>query len=314
MSSRSITRLLAIASLTFTGAAVVGLPAQSGGTAEQLYWVGRDGQVGKAIGQPQSLITGPVLSADGTRVLVRARDKDGETDDIYVHAVGSASKTRVTNDPAHERHPDWAPRGDRVVFYSYRNGLADLYIRAADGSGRDEPLVTAESTHEYGPSWSPDGSLIAYHAHDPKTDRRELMYVTLDGTHKSTLYLPGAPGIAMPRISPDGRHIAYVSNESGRWEVYVRAFPKGTESWKVSTAGGMWPKWSGRSDELFYFDGSTLMAVSVQRQPFKAAAPRALFTAAKVGLAGTLTDAFNPMFDVTADGQRFVIVRAAGTK
>jgi dipeptidyl aminopeptidase/acylaminoacyl peptidase len=153
MGSRSATLLLATAALAFTVAAARLQPQSPAATIQQMFWVDRNGQVGQAIGQPQSLITGPVLSSDGGRVLVRARDKDGETDDIWIHAVATASKTRVTTDPAHDRHPDWSPSGDRVVFYSYRNGLADLYLRAADGSGRDEPLVTAASTHEYGPSW-----------------------------------------------------------------------------------------------------------------------------------------------------------------
>jgi eukaryotic-like serine/threonine-protein kinase len=311
MTSRLATLLVSTAALASSPAAARLHTQSPAATAQQMFWVDRTGQVGKAIGRPQSLITGPVLSADGGRVLVRARDKDGETDDIWIHTVATGAKTRVTTDPAHDRHPDWSPGGDRVVFYSYRSGLADLFIRAADGSGRDEPLVTDASTHEYGPSWSPDGNIVAYHAHDPKNDRRELLYVTLSGARKSISFLPGAPGIAMPRISPDGRRIAYISNESGRWEVYVRAFPAGTDSRRISTGGGMWPKWSRHTDELFYFDGTTLMVVPVPQRPSTVSVPRAVFTAAQVGLAGNASDAFNPLFDVDSDGQRFVIVRAS---
>jgi Tol biopolymer transport system component len=277
---------------------------------QQMFWVERDGRVGPSIGQPQSLITGPVISADGTRVLVRARDRDGEMDDIWIQSIATPAKTRVTTDPAHERHPDFSPRADRVVFYSYRNGLADLYIRNADGSGRDEPLAMDPNVHEYGPSWSPDGNTIVYHAHDPKTDKRELMFMTLGGQRRATLFLPGSPGIAMPRISPDGRHLAYISNESGKWDVYVRAFPGGRESVKVSTDGGMWPKWCAKTNELFFFDGANVMSAGIQQQnPFKVSAPRKVFAATDVGLSGNLTDAFNPLFDVSADGRRFVIVR-----
>ena len=202
----------------------------------------------------------------------------------------------MTTDPAHDRHPDWSPDGDRVVFYSYRNGLADLYIRAADGSGRDEPLVTAASTLR---DWSELVSRREHHRlpRSRSEDRSARALVRhAQRRAENTSFLPGAPGIAMPRISPDGRRIAYVSNESGRWEVYVRAFPAGTESWKISTGGGMWPKWSRHTDELFYFDGANHDGCDRPAAPSTASVPRPVFTAAQVGLAGSASDAFNPLF------------------
>lgn len=310
MVSRSTTLQLVCGALLLTSGAQHLLSQTPRAAAQQLFWVDRSGKVGQAIGQPQAFSTGPVLTADVSRVLVRSRDKDGEKDDIWIQGVTTSTKTRVTSDPADDRHPDWSPKADRVVFYSYRNGLADLFIKAGNGTGPDEPLTADKTTHEYGPSWSPDGSVIMFHAHEPKSDRRELQYITMSD-RKIKTFLPGAPGIGMPRFSPDGKHVAYVSNESGKWEVYVRAFPDGKESVKVSTGSGMWPKWSAKSNELFYFDGTAVMAVTVQYMPFKASAPRKLFTAAEVGLTGSMSDAFNPLFDVTADGQRFVIVRTA---
>lgn len=282
--------------------------APSPAVLQQLFWIDRAGNVGSAIGEPQALITNPALSPDGSRIVVRAQDREGDRDDIWVHRVDVPRKTRVTEDPADDKMPTWSPTGDRVAFYSYRNGLADLYVRMADGSGQDEGLVTTEETHEYGPSWSPDGKTVVYHVHDPETDRRELKYVTV-GDGEVRPFLPGAASIAMPEFSPDGRYVAYVSDESGRFEVYVRAFPDGQESWKISTDGGMWPKWSGGSGELFFFDGTDVATVAVQRDPFRVSAPRKLFAASQVGMESTIWNAFNPLFDVADDGQRFVVVR-----
>lgn len=135
------------------------------------------------------------------------------------------------------------------------------------------------------------------------------MYVRLGQGNRIESFLPGTAGIAMPRFSPDGRSIAYVSDESGRWDVYARAFPSGTESWRISTGGGTWLKWCARTNELFFFNGNAVMAVTVQHNPFKTSGAVQVFTAAQVGLAENTTDVFNPLFDVAADCQRFVVVR-----
>lgn len=290
-----------------SGAEATGAPAQ------QLYWVDRQGVVGAAAGPPQALITSPALSPDGARVVVRARDRPDDRDDIWVHDVADGTKTRVTRHAADDKMPTWSPAGDRIAFYSYRNGLSDLYVRAADGGGEDEPLVLTEGTHEYGPSWSPDGRTVAFHRHDPETDTRALMYVTVGASGQVREFLPGEASIAMPEFAPDGRYLAYVSNESGEFDVYVRAFPDGRESVKVSRDGGMWPKWSGDSSELFFYDGTHIAVVSVRSDPFEVSGPRRLFDVSEVGMESTIWDAFNPLYDVADDGRRFVVVRNAMT-
>lgn len=165
------------------------------------------------------------------------------------------------------------------------------------------------------PNWSRDGHYLAYYVIDPNTTR-DLWYLPLMGERKPVPFLQTPSSEALPRISPDGRSVAYMSNESGQWEVYVKPFPRGEGKWQVSVKGGHHPRWSGRGNELFYLEGNTLMAVPVETQPgFKKGLPRPLFTGEQVGALLDIRATGNPMvwvYDVTADGQRFVVVRPVG--
>jgi hypothetical protein len=119
------------------------------------------------------------------------------------------------------------------------------------------------------------------------------------------------PGIqALARISRDGRFVAYQSDQDGRAEIYVTTFPKSDARWKVSTNGGTWPKWS--NSELFYWEGNQLIAVpyTVEGGAFRPGTPIRLFTGAQVGMGeNNLMSSYNPEYDVTADGTRFVVVQ-----
>ena len=122
-----------------------------------------------------------------------------------------------------------------------------------------------------------------------------------------------------PRLSPDGRYVAYQSNDLGQWEIYVTPFPGGGERVQVSVNGGGHPRWTRQGAELVFVTGDSMMVVSVQTTPsFRADIPRKLFTGAQVGASRSLFDEggllreFNPIYDVTPDGQRFVVVRSVG--
>lgn len=276
---------------------------------QQLAWVDRSGKVSGPIGQPQDLITDTALSPDGSRVAVRGQEQNN--DDIWIHDMARGTKTRITFHPAAERQPGWSPSGDRVVYFSYRNNdLADLFIHAADGSG-EETLLVAGPGHDYAPNWSQDGKYLIYHVHDPATDNRDLWYVPMTGSDRQPrpfLQTPPNAKESLPKFSPDGRYVAYQSNESGRMEVYVRPFPSGDGKWQVSANGGWWPKWSSQGGELFFFEGNILMTVPVKTQStFTMGTPQKLFTAEQAGM-GT-TSGYNPTYDVTADGKRFVVVQ-----
>jgi Tol biopolymer transport system component len=260
------------------------------------------------IGPRMNSILDPAISPDGQKVAVRGRLTQGETDHLYVLEGGDAR--RLTSNEGAERHMIYTPDGRRIA-YSIQNtgGVSNLYLRAADGSGQDQPLIVSEGLHKWYPSFTPDASAIVFHTNSPNTEVRDLGYLVI--ASGETGVLVGDNGIqALARISRDGRFVAYQSDQDGRAEIYVTTFPKSDARWKVSTNGGTWPKWS--NNELFYWEGNNQMAVSftAEGSTFRPGTPRRLFTGAQAGMgADTTMSSYNPEYDVSADGTRFVVTQ-----
>lgn len=276
-------------------------------SVRQLAWVDRSGEVLGTIGPEMNSILDPSISPDGTKVAVRGRRNQGDTDSLFI-LEGDDAERLTTNEGA-ERHMIWSPDGSRIA-YSIQNsgGVSNLYVRAADGSGADEVLVESEGMHKWYPSWTPDAAMLVFHTNNPETQARDLWSV--DVATGETSVLVDDDGIqALARLSRDGRFVAYQSDQDGETEIYVTTFPRSDARWKVSTSGGTWPKWS--DDELFFWQGNSLMAVSFTTDGgFSAAAPRELFTGEQVGMgADNEMSSYNPEYDVTADGQRFVVTQ-----
>jgi serine/threonine protein kinase/WD40 repeat protein len=275
----------------------------------QLVWVDRDGQVLGPIGQPQHGIADVALSRDGSRVGVSALE-DGNAD-IWIHDVERGTKIRVTTHPDFDFEPTFSPAGDEVAFASDRNGTTDIFIKATDGSGQIRSLATGGESDEGVPDWSRDGEYIVYFVDGPGASF-DLGYLSLTDNAKPALLLQTPSHENEPAISPDSRYVAYTSNESGRYEVYVSPFPEGSGRWVVSVNGGMHPKWNGRGDELFYKEADALLVVTVDtRSEFEAGVPQKLFDGDKVDI--RLYDdhsPINPVYDVTADGQKFVMLES----
>lgn len=276
-------------------------------TVRQLVWVDRSGDVLGTIGPRMASILDPSISPDGTKVAVRGRRERGDTDSLFVLQGDSAE--RLTTNEGAERHMIWSPDGSRIA-YSIQDpgGVSNLYVRAADGSGEDRPLIVSEGMHKWYPSWTPDASTVVFHTNDPETQARDLWYV--DVASGETGVLVDDEGIqALARLSRDGRFVAYQSDQDGQTDIWVTTFPPSDARWKVSSDGGTWPKWS--DDELFYWQGNSLMAVSFTADgDFSPATPRELFTGAQVGMgADNEMTSYNPEYDVTADGTRFVVVQ-----
>lgn len=203
----------------------------------------------------------------------------------------------------------WSPDGSRIIFASSREGNLDLYQKLASGA-RDEELLLKSSENKLPTSWSHDGRFLLYYAIDPKT-KADLWVLPLNGDKKPFPFLRTEFNEQYGRFSPDGRWIAYSSDESGRDEIYVRSFSPdaaGTASaaggkWLISNGGGTQPRWRGDGRELYYLapDGK-LMAVQVTTSPvFQAGVARILFQAPPTISAST------PRWDVTGDGKRFLL-------
>ena len=274
-----------------------------GGGRQQLIWIDREGRKLGEIGQPHGSIGNPDLSPDERHVA--APGTEGDNRDIWIHDTDRPVKTRFTFDPLADWVAAWTPSGKEITFTSARSGNADLFTKLADGSGEAEVLV-GTPVHEDTPDWSLDGRYLIYNPRLQETER-DLVYRERqqDGSlGEAVVFLQTEFEDAAPKFSPDGRFVVYTSNESGRFEVYVRSFPDAAGKRQISTSGGTQPRWSRDGKEIFYVERDTLMAVGVTTTPsFSADSPQVLFEHP-----GLLADPqVSPRYDVANDGQRFVL-------
>ena len=208
--------------------------------------------------------------------------------------------------------PVWTPDGRQVAFSSNRAGANNLYRRAADGTGPVERLTTS-SDPQTPFTFSPDGKTLTFGALRLGTSAVDLGALSMDGDGAINWLFEGPSNEFYSQISPDGRWIAYVSNESGRNEVYVRPFPNLEDGrWQISTTGGVSPRWGPDSRELFYrelepgFSGSNtiMMTVNDTNPTFNPGTPRRLFD-------GIYRTDFptHDTWDITSDGERFLMIK-----
>jgi Tol biopolymer transport system component len=271
------------------------------GNRRQLIWFNRSGQNVGTFGAPEEANLQYVeISPDGRRVAV-ARGPAGSRD-IWMQE--GARTTRFTFDPV-DVNPVWSPDGASVVFSSNRKGAFDLYRKPADGSGSEELLLQSAETKRPN-SWSPDGRFLLYNSAQNNGD---LMVLPMTEDQKTRQRKP-FPFISTPfneqsgAFSPDGKWVAYQSNESGRNEIYVRPFPGPGPQWQVSTGGGISARWRKDGKELYYIGPDyklRAVAASTQGGTFVPGTPEALFQTHIPQVGGA-----RPQYDVARDG-RFLI-------
>jgi eukaryotic-like serine/threonine-protein kinase len=266
--------------------------------AKQLVWVDRKGVV-EPLAIPPKPFDNPVLSPDGKQVAVVVRE---DNHDVWTYDLARGTSTRLTSDPGEDETPFWMPDGDRVVFAGNRSGGSRLLVKRADGSGPEEKLLQGpRGAHWHVDTVSPDGSVVVFEDFGSATSS-DLESLQRDSTVTPFRRTNFAENSA--KFSPDGRWIAYTSDESGRPEIYVEAHPGGGPKWKISTDGGMEPVWARNGRELFYRNGDEMLAVAVSTtNAFNTSAPHVLFR----GRFDTFD--WNADYDVTADGQHFLMVR-----
>src|SRR5882672_7324500 len=269
-----------------------------GATMSQLAWFDRSGKPAGIVGQP-GWYDNVRLSPDGRRVATDQTDPDGRNIDVWVHELSRGTATRLTFDPALDQTPVWNPDSQKVLFSSNRVGTFALYLKNADGSGSEQLLVDYGGALANAWDWSRDGKYILIRKGS------ELGYFAWPERTTTALF-QAKWTIRGGQFSPDGRWIAYASNETGNMEVYVSPFPSVNGKWQVSNAGGQEPKWRNDGKELFYMstDGK-IMAVPVSTGvSFEAGTPVALFQTHRRQPMSS-QDLFS--YDVTSDGQRFLI-------
>ncbi|MFH0729876.1 MAG: protein kinase [Pseudomonadota bacterium] len=278
---------------------------------QQLVWLKRNGQVLSTVGPglAGTQIGAIALSPDQTRVAMDAFETNYE--DIWLMDISRGTRTRLTFSPARDAEAAWSPDGGQLAYTSERQGMSDLFVQTVDPGAKAKPVVQGGSD-KFNSHWSINGRFLAYEMITLKT-KRDIWYHPLHpGDRQSAQGANGQPTLflqtpfdeAMPQISPDGRHIAYMSNISGRWEVYVRPFPDEAGEWQISVRGGGYPRWSSRGDELFYVEGDALMSTRVRAQPiFRFEVPEKLFEWKHLGIY------FTRRFDPSSDALLFLAVQ-----
>jgi Tol biopolymer transport system component len=284
-------------SLSATGALVY----VSGGVQSvqnKLVWVNRNGAQ-QPLAAPAHAYLHPRFSPDRRRIAVGILEQEAQT---WVYDLSRDTLTRLTFGGNYNPVSAWTPDGKRIAFESNGEGHLNIFWQLADGSGGLERLTTSEDI-QAPMSWSPDGQLLAFNEINPSTGQD--IWVLRMSDHTAQPFLRTPFNEASPRFSPDGHWLAYISDESGRYEVFVQAYPGPGGKYQISTEGGTEPVWNPNGRELFYRRGDKMMVVEIATQPgFAAGKPRMLFEG-RYKLAPVPFD----NYDVSADGQRFLMLK-----
>jgi eukaryotic-like serine/threonine-protein kinase len=276
----------------------------------QLTWFDRQGKVLGVMGD-LGVYRSLALSPDGKNVAFERNDPQTQNRDIWLYEIARGVTTRFTFDPAWDSNPVWSPDGSRIAFTSQRLGAFNLYEKTSNLAGEDE-LLFKSNDGKVPSSWSRDGRFLMYYNNTPPAHVWALPLGGVEADRKPIPIAVSQFNEAIGRFSPDGRWVAYNSNESGRDEIYVRPFDISsaagspaaggtpvTGKWMVSKGGGGTPLWRADGKELFYLSADgTAMAVDVSTTGvFQAGIPKPLF---KVPT-GVI------FWDVTPDGKRFLL-------
>ncbi len=267
--------------------------------SRQLLWLDRAGKQSSGSLGEWVAYSRPSLAPDEKRFVAERRDPNGLYD-LWLADVSGAYATRFTFDPSHDIFPVWSPDGSRIIWRSSREGSNRLYRKAASGDGQEEPLFNVNG---YPTDWSRDGHFIIYDQTDPKT-KQDVWVLPLGGDQKPFPFLRTEANEGGAQLSPDGRWLAYASDESGKFEVYVQRFPAGGGKRQISAGGGIGPHWRRDGKELYYYtnDGKLMALLVRSGESFEMGAAVALFEFRS----GSISPAVAP-YTVTGDGQRFLV-------
>jgi eukaryotic-like serine/threonine-protein kinase len=284
-------------SVSTTGTLVY-VPGGVQSAKRRMVWVTRNGAV-QPSATPERAYRGPRISPDGRRVAVAIEEEETQ---LWLYDFVRETATRLTFEGSSNLNAGWTPDGERVAFASNKEGPMHLFWQKTDGSGGLERLSAGEYL-QTPMSWSSDGQLLAYIEINPITGYD--IWVLHMSDRKAQPFLRTPFNESAPRFSPDGRWLAYISNESGRYEVYVQAYPGPGGKWQISTEGGTEPVWNRNGRELFYRSGDKMIAVDISTRPnFAAGKPRMLFQGRYELSPGTFA-----YYDVSPDGQRFLMLK-----
>jgi len=300
------------AAMSAVSASRTGTIAYAGAISQngRLTWMDRGGNPTGSIGTPEGDYTDFRLSPDEKRVALSLVDPKAGTVEVWLTDLARGSTSRFAFGGVLNADALWSPDGSTLAFRSNRNGMVEFFQRSAAGGGSDEPVLQAE-THRtaqiqsgnlIATDWSPDGRNIIFSVPSPASGN-DLWLVPVSKDGKPTKFIASPAEEMHGNFSPDGHFIAYTSNESRKFEVYVETFPRSDRKWTVSTNGGYEPRWRGDGREIYYLsEDRKLMAVPVGAGP-SFGVPKPLFQTGVPGGVTTNRTHYVP----TRDGQRFLV-------
>jgi Tol biopolymer transport system component len=272
----------------------------------QLNWYDRSGKPLNALREP-GLYRGVALSPDNTRAAVHQHEEPGGGD-VWVQDLSRGTFTKLTFN-AHNFAPAWSHDGAHIYFTSDRDGVMTIYRISSSGAGGVERILTPQGFYE---DAAPDGQWILYGGAGAGID---IWLLPLKGERKPKVLVSTNFFDGFSKFSPNGRWIAYESDESGSRQVYVQPFPEQSGKWQISTTGGRYVRWARNGRELFYLtEDGMMMTVDVQPEgsAFRAGTPRPLFKTNPV-LGNHRGSTLDIPYDVSRDGQRFLVNERVGT-
>jgi serine/threonine protein kinase/Tol biopolymer transport system component len=267
---------------------------------KQMLWVDRAGKTINVLKQFDDARMAR-LAPDGRHFAASNYDLEKNNFDLWLSDVAGGNTVRFTFDPGNDNFPVWSPDASRIAWSASRGEYFQLYEKAVNRTGGETSLLLSDS-NKIPTDWSRDGRYIIYRQSDPRT-QFDIWALPLFGERKPFSLLQTEADENAGALSPDGHWLAYHSDESGRYEVYVQSFPGGSGRQRVSTGGGVWPQWRGNGKELYYrTPDDNLMATPVSDQTsLVLGAPVALFEYRSAGLPN------QPYYSVASDGQRFLL-------
>lgn len=278
---------------------------------QQLVWVNRNGTLENRVGDTQRVINYISLSPDNQRIAVSGLEDANW--DVWVHN-NNGTKKRISFHDFFDGDPTWSPDGSEIVFAgkTSEDVPASLYITQSDGRGEVRSLEQQATTLGM-PSWSSDGRYILFQAED-EDGQWGLWYLDLNNNTGATLFLNSVSNEITPVFSPGGTYVAYASDITGSFEVYVRPFPPSTGIWQVSHNGGLCPRWNDQGNELFFLEENSLMVTAVNTENgFQNDMPRKLFSGDQLGT--KLYDTSDPnhrVYDVSSDANLIIVAKSVG--
>jgi eukaryotic-like serine/threonine-protein kinase len=273
----------------------------TGGAQRTVVSVDRQGRASPLPGLPPDVYRQIRVSPDGRRLALSA------SGDIWIYEFARATLSRLTTDPRSDTNPLWTPDGERIIFTTFRAGYPEMFWRPADGTGSDERLLARahDLTNLSASDWSADGKYLLFTEVQPNL-QSAIGQIAIDRPADVRMLVKNDFANVRAAVSRDGRWIAYESNVSGRYEIYIERYPELASRQKISTGGGRDPRWSHDGRELFFGaeDGRQMFAVAVQfGTTLVTGRPEVLFESAMIPFV-----VGDQPYDLAPDG-RFLIIR-----